>query len=379
MDKKLKFNEKGKFRILLLGDLHESCRLDTDLDKAQFSDMQRLMTTSLDRLQPDLVVFMGDTFISETPTPKEALDIIAKPIKDRGLPFAAVLGNHEHDLKDIAPTLSAYFNHPSSLCRNDNSKISGDMNYNLLIHGKDGQPKFNLWFIDSNNLCQSNVSVYDWVKDDQIQWYESKANELAQANGGKPLPAVLFQHIPVPEEYEALREAKPHEFYQSVRGHGVHRGKRYMLADGAEGYLGEGPATPCYNNGQFQSWKKTDDIIGAFFGHDHLNDFTCTVDGIMMGQCKTSGFRCYTDGCRSCVRIIDIDESEPTKLETAVIHFKQFGLKSKSLGPIKRNLNDKQSIALTAARNALLGAAAIGVAGYAAKKLIEKQTKDKQK
>lgn len=63
----------------------------------------------------------------------------------------------------------------------------------------------------------------------------------------------------------------------------------------------------------FGDLHENSDITSAFFGRDRMNDFTCVVDGITMGQCKTAGFRCYTDGCRSCVRIVDIDENEPKK------------------------------------------------------------------
>ena len=41
----------------------------------------------------------------------------------------------------------------------------------------------------------------------------------------------------------------------------------------------------------FGDLHENSDITSAFFGHDHMNDFTCVVDGITMGQCKTAGFR----------------------------------------------------------------------------------------
>ena len=125
--------------------------------------------------------------------------------------------------------------------------------------------------------------------------------------------------MPVVQEYDLMREAKPYEYLWSVPGFiGPLEKKRFVKKDGVEGYLGEGPCSPDVNSGQFASWKKVGGILGAFFGHDHLNDFTCVVDGITMGQCKTAGFRCFTDGARSCIRIVDIDERDLTKLETKV-------------------------------------------------------------
>lgn len=374
MKKQLRFSCDGKFRILCFGDLHESNEFKTEIDKAKFEDMQLLMKTAVRKYKPDLCVFMGDTYCSND-KPDEMISKIVKPITDEGIPFAVVLGNHEHD-KEEKPMLDAYFSHPECLSYNDNPDITGNLNYNLTVKSSSSDKTvLNLWFMDTNNMCPSaNISIYDWVHKDQIEWYERKAEELKDENGGETVPAVLFQHIPVTEIYEALREAKPWEFYQSVVGHAYRSDKRYVATDKVvSGYVGEDPCAPQYNEGQFECWKKVGDVKAAFFGHDHLNDFTCFVDGIMMGQCKTAGFRCYTDGCQSCVRIVEINENEPANIRTKVVHFKELGLKSKSLGPVKRNLNDKQSITMTAITKAAAGAAALGAAVVTVSSIFSKE------
>ena len=229
-----------------------------------------------------------------------------------------------------------------------------------------------MWFIDSNNLCpDKEISKYDWVHKDQIEWYEKKAAEFAEKNG-KTVPAVLFQHIPITEEYDLLREAKLSERMNAVRGDYKWSNKYYVAKGEMDGYLGEGPCAPYYNDGQFDIWKKIGDIRGAFFGHDHLNDFTGNLDGILLGQNKTSGFRAYTDGCRSCVRLITLFENTGT-IETKVYHFKEFGLESKSLGPIMKRINDRQSILMHKASYAAAAVAGITAFGYVAKKLLTKK------
>ncbi|HBL40648.1 MAG TPA: hypothetical protein DDY98_03385 [Ruminococcaceae bacterium] len=380
MDIQLKCNPGGKFNIMCLGDLHEKADNVTPLGKAKAEDMELLVTTALDCLKPDLVVLMGDTCTdsdNDADVFRALVSRVVKPMIDRKIPFAFVMGNHEHDGHREKMIVDTYRNTPYCLVYNDDPSITGNLNYNLLVKSSDGERNaFNLWCIDSNNLCEDeSVSVYDWVHKDQIEWYERKAEELKKQNGGTVIPAVLFQHIPVAEEYNAMRPMKPWELYQSVKGHAHWSKCRYVAKENMRGYLGEGPCAPCHNEGQFESWKKTGDILGAFFGHDHLNDFTCVVDGITMGQCKTAGFRCFTDGCHSCVRLVTLDENEPNKVETEVYHFKEeFGLKCKSLGPIKRTFNDKQSIALTVASRVAMGAAAIGV-GAAAVRYIQKRMK----
>ncbi len=381
MDMQLKCRQNGQFHIMCLGDLHENNDIDTPLGKARAEDMARLINAALDRFQPDLAVFMGDTCTDTDNDPemfRAVVTRVTQPMVDRRIPFAFIMGNHEHDHHHEDMIVKTYASMPGCLIFNDDPSITGCLNYYHTVFSSDGEtPVFNLWFLDSNNLCEDQaVSMYDWVHEDQIAWYERKAQELKERYG-RLLPAVLFQHIPVPEEYDAMRPMKPWELYQSVKGHAAWSSVRYVAKENMRGYLGEGPCAPCRNSGQFASWKKTGDILAAFFGHDHLNDFTCVVDGVTMGQCKTAGFRCYTDGCRSSVRMVTLDENAPDRIETEVYRFKQdFGLKSQSLGPIQRRINDKQSFVLNVAVRVAAGAAA-AVVGAVAVKQLQKRLKQK--
>ena len=382
MDRQLKCGQDGKFHIMCLGDLHENAEIDTPLGKAKAADMAKLINAALDRFQPDLVVLMGDTCTDCTDNDpavfRAVVTRVTQPMVDRRIPFAFIMGNHEHDHHHEDMIVKTYASIPGCLIFNDDPSITGCLNYYHTVFSSDGEtPAFNLWFLDSNNLCEDQaVSMYDWVHEDQIAWYERKAQELKERYG-RLLPAVLFQHIPVPEEYDAMRPMKPWELYQSVKGHAAWSSVRYVAKENMRGYLGEGPCAPCRNSGQFASWKKTGDILAAFFGHDHLNDFTCVVDGVTMGQCKTAGFRCYTDGCQTSVRMVTLDETAPDRIETEVYRFKQdFGLKSQSLGPIQRRINDKQSFVLNVAVRVAAGAAA-AVVGAVAVKQLQKRLKQK--
>ena len=377
MENNLKFKD-GKFTIMTLGDLHENRCLDTYQKRKKREDMHNLVKTGIYAFKPDFIVLLGDTLMFKDESEdfseyKTALRDVLKPVIDSGIPFCYVLGNHEHDARQEDRVVEAYSEIETCIGVNDPTCPRGNFNCNLLVKNSAGTDDIlNLWFIDSNNCCDdSEVSVYDWVHEDQIKWYEEKAAKIKEEHGGRTIPAILFQHTPVIEEYELLREAKPYECLVSVEGHHKFSDKRYMLKDGVEGYLGEGPCSPCYNGGQFQSWKKTGDVIAAFFGHDHTNDFTGYVDGIMLGQNKTSGFCCYTDGCRSAVRITTINEDDPWKVNSKIHHFKELGLVSSSLGPIEKRITDKQSMAMHK-----FGYIAAGVAGatgvaLAIKKLLK--------
>ena len=144
-----------------------------------------------------------------------------------------------------------------------------------------------------------------------------------------------------------------------------------MLKKGCEGYLGEGPCSPDIDDGQFDSWKKVGGVLGAFFGHDHLNDFSGYVDGIYLAQHKTAGFRAYTDGCRSCVRLLTLDENDLGSFEQELRHFKEFGLECECLGPIFKRISDRQSTNMHIAAKILGAAAGTTVLAVGAKYIIK--------
>lgn len=376
----LRFKD-GKFKIMLLGDLHDCYDMKTDNAAEKMDDTLALIGKAVKELKPDLVIYMGDNARASTEYEMRAvISRITYPVSVSDTPFDLVFGNHDRECEVDLPTqLKLYREHENCYAFNADDDLSGYGNHNLVIKSGDGEKDiFNLWFIDSHNLYSDrSKSYYDAVHEDQIEWYKKTAKELADKNGGKVLPSLLFQHIPVPEEYELLREAKPYEKLDSVQGHKTYSDKYYMLKPEVEGYLGEGPAVPDFNSGEFAAWKETGDVLGAFFGHDHLNDFAGYVDGIILAQCKTAGFRVYTDGCRSGVRLITLEENNPENVQTRMYHFKDFGLKSKSLDPYMRNVSDRQDMKLKAAGAAVGTVAAVTAAAVAANKVLKKTKKSK--
>ncbi len=371
----LKFNSDGSFGMLLFGDIHEKYDYET---APAFKDFQKLMTASIEEYKPDICVFLGDNLSSALCRDDydafcKALEGVFKPAFDRGIPVYAIMGNHEHDAGVDEDLIRAYSSVPLLNMRSES--FPGKADYHEVVYSSDGkEPKAILWFLDSNNLCSDqgvdcDSTSYDYVHTDQIEWFEktyAEENEKA----GSVLPSYVFQHIPVPEEYELLRKAKFYELPVSVKGHNTLSGNRYVGKSGTKGYVGEGPCAPDFNNGQFESWKKTGGVKAAFFGHDHLNDFSGFVDGIYLAQHKTAGFRVYTDGCKSCVRYVRLNEDDPSVFTDELKHFKEFGLKCESLGPIFKRISDRQSMMMHFAARALGVSAAAAALAYTSYRLI---------
>lgn len=376
----LKFSDNGKFKILVASDLHEwtASDIDSRLDGKKTEDTMLLLDASIKALDPDLVVFNGDNAFGNTKEDlRKSVENITKTVKKYNKPLALVMGNCEHDPEanrfspeEISEIFCEYDN---CFFRNDDKNITGYGNYFIPITDSTGKVKFNLWFMDSNGISPDReVSfVYDWVHEDQIKWYRKKAEKLAKENGGKPVRSILFQHIPVQEEYRLLREAKPFEYSKAVKGFGNTGGKYYVPNEPISGEFNEPVACSDYNSGEFESWKETGDIVAAFFGHNHNNDFEGFVDGILLSQCRGSGFHGYHDGNKTGVKLITISEDTLT-VDTKNFYFSDFCLKSKSNVKIEQKLTAKQ-------KNKLVKAVSVGagVAAVTAVAVVSKRSKKK--
>ncbi len=319
----LKFNENGEFKILAVADTQ-----DTDEPQQEMLD---ILNTTLDDVQPDLVVFLGDNTagwwkgVTKEKTATAIRKLIA-PVDARKIPFAIVYGNHDHEglidenngmteeeAKEFM--LSVYQEFPTCLAI-EGEEMTGCGTYNLLIKDHTGtKDVFNLWMMDSNPYYENG---YGFVQPDQRDWYIRTSNALKEANGGVPLPSLLFQHIAVPEVYQ-LADSTDSRTDGYVHGNTEMFKEKYWKAksDILQGKFEEGPC-PDVAHDQFETWKTQGDIIGAFFGHDHPNDYLGELDGIKLCAVPAAGY--YSYGWNHGVRTITLNENDLTDFETEILN-----------------------------------------------------------
>lgn len=334
----LRFGEDGKFRILHLTDIHEIAPAMEEIDDGPVKPSERTLETynviekCLEAAKPDLVVFGGDNlsgFWDEFTYDYMVSTIrnIIEPVVRRNIPLAVVFGNHDSEVEEIRPFMcreiqtafyAQYDNFRGSM---NDEEVTGCGNYALPILSSDkSRIAWNIWCMDSGDYVRDEHhrrvkgAGYARIADDQIEWYERRAAELKAQNGGKPVPSILFQHIPVREEYELL-EKVPEGAPNAV-------GKRddcYAPKKGAfaEGVMRELPSPGQEPSGQFESWKRTGDMVAAFFGHDHVNTFVGEVDGIKLIQTVGAGYHSY--GEERGGRLIILDENVTDDLYTETI------------------------------------------------------------
>lgn len=314
----LQFNKDGKFSIIQFSDTHTTDQ--------PYGEMVALIEKALDTYSPDLAVFTGDNvtggwYMSTPLSVRNAIDALVSPCEKRGVPFAAVFGNH--DWQTICPKawqIKMYQRYDACMMQKGLRSIHRVGNYYLTIKDSSGDKDiFNLWMMDSGSKNLENDVT--GVNTAQIKWYERTSAELARANDGKNLPSILFQHIPV-AEVDKLYKQVP----EGTDGAIEYNGKSVILdpdkAVQGSGELKAVSGIAKKQNGQYESWVKTGDIIGAFFGHDHVNDFVGkTDDGIILGATKTSGFQSRGDGNQG-FRVIVIDESDVSSFDTFSVYYK---------------------------------------------------------
>lgn len=317
----LQFDENGEFKILIVADTQ-------DIDKPQ-KETIALLEAELDAAQPDLVVFLGDQIHGPSTgksveRTQKALDAILQPIAERSLQFAVVFGNHDDEGGVSKETQMEYYqSYPGCLASAGN--VTGVGNYNLLVYGSDGKtPVVNLWFFDSGSYAPEGQGKYDWVRQDQLDWYLETEAALAAQNGGTPIPAYAFQHIIVPDIYDAMDIVPSSEKKNgAVEGYGCRKGTYYSAASVMEaGTLGEAPCPPDVNGGEFAAWKQGGDIVAGFFGHDHVNDFIIPYEGIDLINTNSTGFYIYGAGENHGARLVTLRESDPTAYETHMLYYK---------------------------------------------------------
>lgn len=333
----LRFGADGKFRILHLTDIHEvDPAMDDDADKSvplkKSEETMNVIEKCIERTSPDLVVFGGDNisgFWHEFTYDYmyKTIKRIVAPVAKRNIPLAVVFGNHDAEAERMLPflmkenQLAVYAEYGNFRSTFNDADVSGCANCSLPVMSSDGRRvAWNIWCMDSNDYIRDerhNViegAGYGFVQADQLKWYEERAAELKANNGGKTVPSVLFQHIPVLQEYDVLTQVSADTEGAVERG-----GKYYVAPNGAfsDGEMREAPCPPDAHGEEFESWKSVGDIKAAFFGHDHINTFTAELDGIKLIQTPGAGFQTYGD--RHGGRLIVLDENDSDKIESEVI------------------------------------------------------------
>ena len=302
----LRFRKNGTFKILVLADVQDVYPID--------DAMISFVNEALDYAKPDLVVFDGDNIVTED---VRAYEQLLYPLVSRNVPFTFVFGNHDVERENFTAEqqLAEYQKYPGCLAFDADPALHGCANHNLLIYSSKGNDiAFNLWMFDSGTSLHDENGEwlgYDWVRADQIEWYNKTRDAITEANGGKVVPAIAFQHIIPKEAVEVL-------FYESDISMGE---LTYNFNDGSvysyipkietfDGYIFEKSCPGNGSDGQWDAMKAGGDVLALVVGHDHVNSFVADINGIDLVQTPGATYHSYYNKMLQGARIIELDEGD---------------------------------------------------------------------
>ncbi len=279
----LAFHPDGSFKILQVTDTHY--KAGKSASRAAVDNI----ASALDAEQPDLVIFTGDQVYADGVA--EALTALTAPVVERGLPFAFVFGNHDHQFDLSLPESYDHMRSiPGCIAPDRRGIPSPDYTIEIRSAADTSRVASVLYLLDSHEGSYiKNTGKYAWLTTPQIVWYKANSTRYTERNGGKPLPSLMFFHIPLPEMEYAWSQTDSY----------------------IAGTHGEDICCPRMNSGMFTAIKEQGDVFGVFFGHDHDNDFATTYWNILLAYGRYSGGKTvYNHLGKPGVRVITLREGE---------------------------------------------------------------------
>ena len=228
----------NSLKILQLTDLHVNGSIDMPLTFA-------LIKKTVRKTTPDLIVITGDIFSSGCK--EKDVDRFIDFMGDIGLPWAAVLGNHDDETPYSLGELSQILSDAQGSLFITGTVENMYGNYYYDVKFLDGKI-FQLLFMDSrsNGFTQQSVD-----------FYKSTVENSKSRNGGVAINNILFYHIPVAEMQQAVDNG--------VKG----------IGDIREPLCVQGT-----NVGFFDSVVDLGVTKAMIFGHDHVNNLKVNYKGV---------------------------------------------------------------------------------------------------
>lgn len=164
---------------------------------------------------------------------------------------------------------------------------------------------------DENNNGYTVVGTgYDYIKENQIHWYEYMVNGLAEYTGA-PVESSLFIHIPLPEYNMAAK------IYEPIND-GFTKDE-----NGNFGMLREPICSPYYNSGMFEKIIELNSTKNVICGHEHKNNFSVLYRGVRLTYATKTGdgHDWVEDGSVCGGTVLEFDETEKLTVSPIYLNY----------------------------------------------------------
>lgn len=186
------------------------------------------------------------------------------------VPIAITYGNHDTNHPDVRRQTLREMESQIDLLVDKNEAMIVQDRESYVIHIYDQleeKLQYALFVLDSGGYNTLYGGRYDWILPEQIQWFNQRSAELLQQ--GEVRETLVFQHIPLPEYFEAYHQQKPRNAVK----------EEFFRVDG-----------PSLNTGFFAQLIFDPLATTLFVGHNHNNNFDVNYRDFRLVFGQVSGF-----------------------------------------------------------------------------------------
>lgn len=275
--------DASDFSVLQLTDVHlGGSYFSRRKDKKALLCVARLLKKS----RPDLAVVTGDlvypAFLSSFSFNNgSAARLFCEFMERAGIYWTITYGNHDtepyatHNAAQLTQLLKRY---PHCLLCPE-KEVYGRSNQVVELRNGDNTLNQALVLVDSHSYRSLfQRSKYDYIRKEQVDWYEDKIRMLNRREK-KVISSMVFFHIPLKEVADAWRIRKVQRGEKRVR---FHFGKKR-----------EAVACSKERSDLFRRAVLLGSTKAMFFGHDHLNHFSLTYQGIRLTYGRSIDYLAY--------------------------------------------------------------------------------------
>ena len=266
------------FKILHLTDIH----LGGSLFSAR-QDIKALTAcyTLIDNIHPDLVLVTGDLsfplgIMSMSFNNSAPVYQFAAFMRNLGIPWAFTYGNHDTEslasmdkagLNDVFLSLS-YKTSGTLLYPYVQPEVTGRNNQLIELRNTDGSLNTALFLIDSNAYTGEGINVYDYIHDDQVEWFAGEVERL-NTEAGRNVPSMIFFHIPL-QQYRTA-----YELYEAGSDEVT-----YFFGENGEKMINK----VCCSDFPSSLFDRALNLgcEAMFCGHDHYNNMSLEYKGVRL-------------------------------------------------------------------------------------------------
>lgn len=288
------------FRILQLCDIHLS---QSDIYERHFKLIDKTITDA----NPNLIVLNGDSF---TYADKGVVIKLFTFIDSYNIPWTFTYGNHDDQgyysdtyIQGILGGKKKLFSNVKFVDLADDD-VTGRSNFAINIYERTGSAGsyvsndlFQVYCLESHSYNFDTIE-YDFIKQDQIDWYERMVNYETQ-KVGHVVPSAMYFHIPLPEFFAAWNEAKD--------------GHPENILMGTTDEFGGGPL-PSSDTHLFDKVKELGSTKAISCAHDHINDSVIMYQDIALCFGVHSTDRIYYDEEKLGGQVIILNHDKPSEL-----------------------------------------------------------------